>query len=194
MDIRSTFVIAEHALAGVVAQIKPAQWDMVLPVGMTSKPVTLHETINYHIYDDAFVPDTLAGKTIAEVGEAYAGDLMGADYMASWNGYMEKAVAAVQALTDADLDRTVHLSYGDFKVREYLEHITLYRGFRVFDLATFIGVDATMPPGLVQGLWDYVSAEGDMLRQMHVLGPIVEVADSASLQDRLLGLAGRKPA
>ena len=194
MDIRNQFVSAERALAAVVAQIKPEQWDVTLPAGMTSKPATLRETINYQIYDDAFVPHTLGGETTAEVGDSYAGDLLGADYMASWTSYMEKAITAVEALADADLDRTVHLSYGDFKTREYLEHITLYRAFRIDDLGIFIGADPTMPADLVQGLWDYVTANGEGLRQMGVFGPIVKVPADAPLQDRLLGLAGRQPA
>ena len=114
--------------------------------------------------------------------------------MASWTSYMEKAITAVEALADADLDRTVHLSYGDFKTREYLEHITLYRAFRIDDLGIFIGADPTMPADLVQGLWDYVTANGEGLRQMGVFGPIVKVPADAPLQDRLLGLAGRQPA
>ena len=193
MDIRKQFITAERGLAAVVAQIKPEQWDIALPAGLTSKPANLRETINYHIYDDAFVPDTLSGKTIAEVGDAYAGDLMGADYMASWNGYMEKAVAAVAALSEADLETLVHLSYGDFKTREYLEHITLYRSFRIHDLAKLIGVDSTMPAGLVQGLYDYMAVKGGSLRQLGVFGPIIDVPADAPLQDRLLGLAGRDP-
>ena len=50
---------------------------MAVPTGMTRQPATLRETINYHAYDTAWVPDTLAGKTIEEVGSTYDGDLLG---------------------------------------------------------------------------------------------------------------------
>jgi hypothetical protein len=39
--------------------------------------MTLRRIINYHAYDDAWVPEVLAGKTIAEVGMKWDGDLLG---------------------------------------------------------------------------------------------------------------------
>ena len=45
-----------------------------------------------------------------------------------------------------DLDRIVHLTYGDWPAREYLKHITSFRGLRVHDIARFIGADTAMPP------------------------------------------------
>ena len=45
----------------------------------TSVP-TLREIIGYHAYDDAWVPDMLAGRTMDEVGQdAFKGDLLGDD-------------------------------------------------------------------------------------------------------------------
>ena len=46
---------------------------------------TLREIIGYHAYDDAWVPDMLAGRTMAEVGaDAFKGDLLGDDPKAAF--------------------------------------------------------------------------------------------------------------
>jgi hypothetical protein len=66
------FILADHALNRVVAQIAPDQWDMTMPASFarrdTEQVPTLREIINYHAYDDAWVPDMVAGRTMAEVG------------------------------------------------------------------------------------------------------------------------------
>jgi hypothetical protein len=87
----------------------------------------------------------------------------------------------------------VHLSYGDFPTREYLKHITYFRGGRVYDIARFMGADTSLPADLVQGLWDELAPQAEEWRKMSVFGPAVEVPDDAPLQDRLLALTGRDP-
>jgi len=59
--------------------------------------------------------------------------------------------------------------------REYLKHITSFRGFRVYDLAKLIGVDTTMPADLVQGMWDKLGPSTEEWRQMGLFGPAVKV-------------------
>ena len=92
-----------------------------------------------------------------------------------------------------DLDRTVHLSCGDWPAREYLKHITSCRGLRAHDIARFMGADTTLPPDLVRGLWELLSPQAEEWRKMGLYGPAVPVPEDAPLQDRLLGLTGRQP-
>jgi uncharacterized protein (TIGR03086 family) len=187
---KDAFILADQALKNVVDQILHDQWDLVVPDEMTRRPgTTLRQTINYHAYDDAWVPDVLSGRTIAEVGDKYDGDLLGDHPKLNFAAIVETAVMAVRAFDD--LDTTVHLSYGDFPAREYLKHITSFRGLRVYDIAKFIGSDTTMPDDLVQALWDEIAPEAEQWREMGVFGPAVAVPESAPLQDRLLGLTGR---
>ena len=192
MTEQEVFILADEALLRVVEQIRDDQWDMVVPEGMTRQPgATLRDIVNYHAYDEAWVPDTLAGKTIEEVGGAHDGDLLGDDPKASYAGIVATAVDAVRAFTD--LDKTVHLSYGDWSARDYLQHITYFRGSRVYDIAKLIGADTTMPPDLVQGLWEQLEPNAEEWRKLGVLRPAVEVPADAPLQDRWLGLTGRDP-
>jgi hypothetical protein len=115
------FVLADRALNGVVAQIPDDQWGVEIPdwfqVRRTDHTPTLREIIKYHAYDDAWVPDTLAGRTMDEAGrDKFDGDLLGDDPKGSFAAIVEKSCAAASELED--LDRAVHLSFGDFAARE----------------------------------------------------------------------------
>lgn len=196
MNEQQVFILADEALNKVVSQIEDNQWDMEMPADfqMHKRPesIKLREVINYHAYDDAWVSDILSGKTMAEVGkDKFDGDLLGDDPKANFSKIVAKAVEAARQLDDPE--RITHLSYGDFKAKEYLMHITLYRGFRVHDLAKVIGIDTTMPPNLVQGMWDILKPQAEMLRKMGVFKAEVMVAEDASMQDKLLAMSGRQP-
>lgn len=195
MNEVEVYILSEQALADVVDQIEGPRWQELSPgwfqtgrAGTTS----LREIVNSHAYDTAWVPDVLAGRTVGEVGAAHDGDLLGEAPGRSYLRLSERAIAAARALLD--LDRIVHLTYGDFPAREYLKHISSFRTFRAHDIARWIGADATLPPALVQGMWDELLPEIESWRQMGVFAPAVPVPDDASLQDRLLGMAGRDPA
>ena len=194
MTEQDVFILADQALKAVVDQIRDDQWDLVVPDDMTRTPgITLRELINYHAYDDAWVPDVLAGRTIEEVGDKYAGDLLGDHPKLNFASIVETAVLAVRDFDD--LDRTVHLSYGDWPAREYLKHITSFRGLRTYDIAQVHrrGHDAAARPrpGAVGRDRAAAPRSGGKLG---VYGPAVPVPEDAPLQDRLLGLTGRQPA
>lgn len=193
MAEREVFILAEKALAGVIDQVGPDQWDQRQPEWFQTGgqgDASLREIVNYHAYDTAWVPDVLAGRTIEEVGDAY--EHIKTDASTDYRTYSDRAVAAAQGLDDPD--RLVHLSYGDFPAREYLRHVTSFRGFRAFDIARWIGAGTELPPDLVQGMWDELSPDMEAWRAMGVYGPAVPVPEDAPLRDRLLGLSGRDPA
>ncbi len=194
MSEQQIFILSERALAHTIDQIRDNQWSLKKPEWFQTGgqgDASLREIVNYHAFDSAWVPDVLAGKTIAEVGDTYAGDLLGRDPKGSYRKYSDKAIAAAKALDNPD--KTVHLSYGDFPAREYLKHITSFRGFRAYDIAKWIGASTQLPDELVQGMWDEFVGEVEAWRQMGVFGPAVPVPEDAPLQDRLLGLVGRDP-
>jgi hypothetical protein len=190
------FVLADTALNNVVARIADAQWSMLMPASFLTRvsdhPPTLREIIAYHAYDDAWVPDMLAGKTMDEAGrEKFGGDLLGDNPRASFAAIVEKACAAARNVDD--LGRVVHCSFGDYPAREYFWQINSFRGLRAHDIARVIGVDAQLPPELVQGMWDEVSPHADEWRSFGVFPAAVPVAETAPLLDRLLGITGRDP-
>jgi uncharacterized protein (TIGR03086 family) len=194
MNEIDVFILSEDALVNVVSQIKDDQWQMEMPPEFARKghkPATLREIINYHAYDDAWVPDMLAGKTMEEAGkQKFDGDLLGDDPKVSFKAIADAACAAAKT---AELARPAHLSYGIYPTSEYLKHITSFRGLRAHDIAKVIGVDTALDPKLVQGMWDEFSPVAEEWRKMGVFGPKVEVPENAPLQDKLLALTGRQP-
>ncbi|HMD47285.1 MAG TPA: DUF664 domain-containing protein [Acidimicrobiales bacterium] len=196
MSEPEVFVLADRALERVVAQIADDQWSMVMPESFATsrrpERPTLRQVINYHAYDDAWVPDMLAGRTMDEVGpDAFGGDLLGDDPVTSFSAIVATACAAARAVTD--LDATVHCSFGDYTVAEYLWQINSFRALRAHDIARVIGVDPALPDELVRGVFDEVSPHAEEWRAMGVFPAAVPVAASAPLLDRLLALTGRDP-
>lgn len=190
------FVLADRALNGVIGQIGENQWEMSMPPNfatrMSDHVPMLREIVSYHAYDDAWVPDMLAGRTMEEVGkERFSGGLLGDDPKAAFAAIVDRACAAARSLDD--LDRTVHCTFGDFPAREYLWQINSFRGLRAHDIARVIGVEPDLPDELVGGLWDEISPHADEWRSFGVFPPAVPVPDDAPLLERLLGITGRDP-
>jgi uncharacterized protein (TIGR03086 family) len=192
MTIQETFNLAEQALERVIDQIKDDQWELIVPEGFARKRESLRTIVNYHAYDDAWVPDVLSGKTIDEVGSIYDGDLLGSDPKANYHAITEKAQAAVSALTD--LDKTVHLSYGDFSAGDYLLHTLSFRFFRAYDIAVFIGVDPDLSDDLVAAVWEHLGPHMDDFRKMGVFNEAIAVPDGADQLTKLIAFSGRTPA
>jgi len=193
---QDVFILADRTLNEVVAQIHDDQWTMEMPPSFArrdaSRPATLRDVVGYHAYDDAWVPDMLAGKTMHEAGKTrFDSDLLGENPQGAFAAIVEKACLAARALDD--LDKTVHCSFGDFKAREYLWQINMFRGLRAHDIALVIGVDGDLPPALVQGLWDEISPHAEEWRAMGLFSAAVPVPADAPLQAKLLGLTGRQP-
>lgn len=196
MSEREVFVLADERLNEVVAQISDDQWAMKVPEWFartsTDTTPTLREIVNYHAYDDSWVPDMLAGRSMDEAGrEKFKGDLLGDDPKGAFATIVRRACAAVRE--QDDLDQVVHTSFGDFPARVYLAQITAFRGPRAYDIARVIGVDPTLPDDLVRGMWDELTPVAEEWRSYGVFPPAVEVPAGAPLHDRLLGLIGRDP-
>jgi uncharacterized protein (TIGR03086 family) len=190
MTIQELFIRSNEELRNVIDQIHDDQWEIQLPPGLSRNPTNLRQAVNYHTYDDAWVPDVLAGKTKEEVGNTYEHILESKDPIPAYDDCNQKAIDAVRDFNE--LDKTVHLSYGDFPAREYLQHIISFRAFRAYDLAKLIGVDTKLPDDLVQALWDEFTPVVEDYRKMGVFPPAIDVPETADLQTKLLGLVGRQ--
>ncbi len=202
MDERQTFIRADRTLEAVVGQIRDDQWEMQLPDGFPTRgdrTYTLREILDYQAYDEAWIPTMMAGMMMDEAGpDAFGGaldnELLGDAPKDRFAELVQKSIQAVQDLDESDLDdRTVHYSYGDYTAREALWHAILFRAMRAYDIAKAIGIDSDLPDDLVQAVWEIVEPHADEWRQIGVFGSEVEVPDDAPLQDRLLGLTGRRP-
>jgi uncharacterized protein (TIGR03086 family) len=189
MRQRELFLMSDAALRDVIDRIRPEQLELPVPAEWSQTPEpTLLDVVAAHAYDEAWVPDVLAGRTIDEVGDKHGGDLLGGDPLESYDRLNDAATVAVNRALDPD--DVVHLSYGDFPVTTYLEHISTYRAFQAWSIAKHIGLDYSLPPELVDALYEIVVPQIDDWRAMGVFGPAVDVPQDADRETRLLGMTG----
>ena len=181
--------MADAALRDVIDMLDPDQLGIPAPAdwSRTENP-TLRDIIAAHAYDEAWVPDVLAGRTIAEVGDRHDGDLLGDDPIESYDEINDAATDA--ATRDLDPSAVAHLSYGDFTVAEYFEHTTIYRAFQAWSIAKLVGLDYSLPEPLVDGLWEQVVPKLEEWRAIGIFPPEVEVPADADRETLLLGRTG----
>ena len=189
MRQKELFLQSDAALRSVIDQIQSEQFALPAPAGWSrAENPSLRDILAYHAFDEAWVPDVLDGRTIDEVGDKHAGELLGDDPVAAYDRINDLATAAV--LANDDSEATAHLSYGDFTMGEAFEHMSIYRAFQAWSIAKFIGLDYSLPSALVEGLWERVMPNVETWRSMGVFGPEVEVPADADRETQLLGKTG----
>ena len=169
-----------------VMAIGPEDWGRPTPCSDWN----VRELLRHLVYEELWAPPLLEGKTIADVGDRFEGDILGADPPAAWK---EAAAGAVAAGSADVLDRTVHLSFGDVPGRDYLGQMTADHVIHAWDLARGIGGDDRLDSELARFVYDFLAPQADMWRGAGVFGPAVPVPDDADVQSKLLGLTGRTP-
>jgi len=178
-----------QGFAALVDGVRPGQWHDDTPC-----PEWDVRTLAHHLlYEQRWVPPLCAGQTVEDVGEMFEGDLLGEDASA-WPGLLafsiEEAHAAVAR--PGVLDRTVHLSFGDFPGQEYVTQLTADLAIHGWDLARATGQDAAVDPGAVALLLPWAQARADWLTGSGMFGSRIDAAPGAADDVRLLGLLGRR--
>ncbi len=189
MTVQELFIRSNEALGKVIAQIADDQWVLDMPKGTSREPISLKTAVQYHTYDDAWVPDVLEGKNAEDVGDQYEFLRTNEDVKKEYEKYNKRANDAVRDFTE--LDRVTYLSYGQYPAKDYLQHIISFRAFRSYDIAKLIGADTTMAADFVDALLDEFSPVVEAYRQMGVFPPAIPVGPNATPQEKLLGLVGR---
>ncbi len=168
----------------LVHQVGEDQWSLDTPCADWD----VRELVHHLVYENRWMPPLLAGGTIAEVGTALDGDLLGDDPVASWD---ESATAAAASVDEVPLDRIVHLSYGHVPARHYVNEVFTDLAIHGWDLARAIGADETIDPEFVELLYEKTAPHEDALKASGLFGPKVVPPDGADLQTRLLAIYGR---
>jgi uncharacterized protein (TIGR03086 family) len=178
----------ERAVASFGARVhavKDDQWDAATPCSEWN----VRTLVNHIVGENRWMPPLLEGQTIAEVGDRFDGDLLGDDPKAAWDASAAEAVEAVQA--DGAMDRTVHLSFGDFPGREYTMQVFADLMIHGWDLARAIGADERLDPELVEACTAWFTPMEEAYRSSGAIGPRPEVPPDADAQTRLLAAFGR---
>jgi hypothetical protein len=143
------FVMAEKMLVEVLGRIREQDRDIVLPplfdAPGADRAAALRSVVDQYAYDDAWVPDLLAGRSRNEAGgNRFDGDLLGDDPQASITRIAAAASAAAAQVTDADA--VVHAGHGDISTRAYLQWITITRSLVAHYVAAYLGSTACPSP------------------------------------------------
>ena len=187
-EVVSLYTRAVDAFLAAVDQVPDGAWAAPTPC----PDWDVRALVNHVVGEDRWVVPLLEGRTIAEVGDALDGDLLGAapPESATTAGKAASAAFAEPGATE----RTVHLSFGDTPAEEYVRQLAADHLIHAWDLAVATGADPTMDEAAVRACADWFAGREHLYRQSGAIGPAAEVPPTASEQDRLLAAFGRNPA
>ncbi len=152
----------------------------------------VRQLVNHVVGEDRWTRPLVEGFTIAEVGDALDGDLLGEEPKIAARAAADEAVAAVEVrLPDAG---TVHLSYGQESIVEYLWQLTADHLIHTWDLAAATGQDRALDPGLVDAIGTWFAEREPMYRTGGAIGARPDSATGGTPSDDLLIAFGRDPA
>jgi uncharacterized protein (TIGR03086 family) len=184
-DVRKLYHRAMDTFGDHVHAVGDDQWGA--PTPCTDWDV--RALVNHVVGENRWAVPLFAGGTVQEVGDRLDGDLLGADPVAAWD---ESAAAASVAVDDPDaMDRTVHLSFGDFPGREYAMQLMADLLVHGWDLARGIGADDRLDPELVDVCRAWFADIADAYRSAGAVAPRPPVPADADAQTQLLADFGR---
>lgn len=190
MDTRELFLAADAALRSVIDRLTPEDLDRPVPTEWSriAEHPTVRDILFAHAYDEAWVPDVLAGKAKADGDPWRHADLLGQDPVAAYDALNDTATAAVAQ--GVDPGSVFRFQYGDYPAAEGLSHLATYRAFQAWSIAHHLGTPFSLSPNLIQGLEEHVMPNAEEWRQWGVFPPAIEPPAGADAETDLLCRAG----
>jgi uncharacterized protein (TIGR03086 family) len=176
---------AAEGFGARVSQIRDEQWE----AGTPDEGWSVRDLVSHVVSEDLWAPPLLAGSTISEVGDRFDGDVLGPDPKGSWLTASAHALDA--AAEPGAMERTVHLSFGDFPGREYAMQLFADHLIHCWDLARAIGADERLDAELVDACATWFAAMEDGYRSAGAIAGRPPVRPGAGAQTRLLAMFGR---
>ena len=164
LTARAAYARAVETFGTVLVQVRPDQWTARTPC----TDWDVRALLNHVVGEDRWVPPLVAGLSIAEVGDALDGDLVGDDPHLAWDSARRAAEDAVAAAPD---DRTVALSAGPTALSEYLWQLAADHLIHAWDLASATGRDLVFDDDLAEGVEHWFAIWEDLYREAGAIGP-----------------------
>ena len=170
---------------GRVADLGSDAWDAPTPCTDWS----VKELLNHVVGEDRWTVPLVRGASLAEVGDALDGDLLGGDPTIA----VTQSAAAALAVVREHLPTggSVQLSYGEEDLAEYVRQLAADHLLHAWDLAVATGGDRRLDPALVAAVADWFADREDAYRRAGAIGPRVDAGGDP--QSDLLAAAGRDP-
>jgi uncharacterized protein (TIGR03086 family) len=188
MDGSELFAKCLEQATAVVKQVRDV--DMANTTPCTEWNV--RDLAGHMLYELAWVPEIIAGRTVDEVGNKYEGDLFDDDAQDMIVQWERAAARADRAVMEVDPEGTAHLSYGDVSVDDYLQEIGADLLVHAWDLAKGVGQPLRFDPAAAQAVFARTKPRRPALAESGLFGPAIDVPASADLQTKLLALFGRR--
>ncbi|MFD8828262.1 TIGR03086 family metal-binding protein [Streptomyces sp. NPDC059605] len=170
-----------------VHAVRDDQWSASTPC----TEWTVRDLVAHLTAEQLWVPSLVTeGRTVAEVGDVFDGDVLGDDPVAAW----DRAAAGAREAFGAPgaLERTVNLSYGDTPADAYCAQMVTDAVVHAWDLSRAIGADERLPAQLVGFARREVGPYAKDLSGSGLFAPPVGTPADADPQTELLALLGRR--
>ncbi|MGH3367310.1 MAG: TIGR03086 family metal-binding protein [Nocardioidaceae bacterium] len=184
MDLVNLHRRTVESWATQVAAVRADQWGDPTPC----EEWDVRDLVNHVVGEGRWTAPLLRGKTIADVGSQFDGDLLGDDPIGAARSAADEAIAAAAELVPAG--GIVHLSYGDDDMAEYVNQLAADHLIHGWDLAKGISGDTTLDPELVAAVGVWFAEHEDSYRAAGAIGPRVQLTGDA--QTDLLAAFGRR--
>jgi uncharacterized protein (TIGR03086 family) len=148
---------------------------------------TVRDLVNHVTGEDLWAVPLLQGSTIEEVGDRFDGDLLGDQPAATAIDAATAGVAAVEAPAGG----TVHLSYGEESVDEYVRQLAADHLVHGWDLTVAVGGTPRLDPDLVTEVAAWFADREEIYRSVGAVGARTGSFDDP--QDDLIAGFGRDP-
>lgn len=174
----------EHWVDRLV-RVSGAQWQASTPCSDWD----VRALANHVVGEELWTVPLVDGATIAEVGDRFDGDVLGDEPVVTGRAAATGALGAVaRALPGRG---TVHLSFGDTPIEEYVHQLAADHLIHAWDLAVATSQDRRLPPEAVDAVAAWFADREDLYRQAGAIGAAGPPGDDAA--SRLLASFGRDP-
>ena len=171
----------------VVGGLDPTLWEARTPC----EEWTLRELLNHVIAGNWWAARLASGASIADVGTDLDSDQIGDDPGSSYDASGDAAARAFEA--PGALEAPCAVSYGPVPGSVYAGHRFIDVLIHGWDLAVASGQHSTLAPELIDGAWQVLEPQLDMLRASGMFGDDLEIPADADAETRLLMTLGRRP-
>lgn len=185
MDPIELYRRAAERFGALVHQVRDDQWAAPTPC----RGWDVRALVNHVVGENRWAVPLLAGRTVAEVGDRFDGDLLGADPKATWDDSSRQALVAVAR--PGAMEQVTHLSFGDVPGQEYTLQLFADLLIHGWDLAAATGADTRLDPELVDACAAWFADVEAAYRRAGAVAPRPPVPADADAQTRLLAAFGR---
>ncbi|MEY2401450.1 MAG: hypothetical protein QOJ08_1561 [Ilumatobacteraceae bacterium] len=184
-DLAALHRSALDSTSRFVAGIGDDQWTQPSPC----EGWTVRDLLNHVVAGNLWAAELASGRTIADVGTAFDGDVVGSDAVAAYDSSAKAAAAAFEA--PGALDAPCAVSYGPVPGSVYAGHRLLDVLIHGWDLASATGQPAELDPQLVAACWDVVRPQLSLLQESGQFGVEEPGINDTNPQTSLLAALGR---